>query len=303
MTQELNHSRQLYIRCGEILAWADSIRKEYGNSAELDQCLQNCDLARSMHIHSVKFMLPPGGRIFDDNSFKGLDESLPLHLPFPTIALEYRCTGRFRGPNEPLPSWSGELVYEDESFVSAPKRIIYATETPDAILILVAFFTTQPEINNWRILPRAIIPRTGYMKRSVVSANESPAIMLVPIDESVPLCDYSDEVNALLCFLSALSCSNVGLERVGRNKTGAIKSALPFDQYHVLKISLPGNRSATNDSGDGNHRSPREHLRRGHIRTLHDGRRVWVNAAIVGAQGGKSGAVMKSYTVSASTDD
>src|SRR3990167_3851850 len=92
MTQELNHSRQLYIRCGEILAWADSIRKEYGNSAELDQCLQNCDLARSMHIHSVKFMLPPGGRIFDDNSFKGLDESLPLHLPFPTIALEYRCT-------------------------------------------------------------------------------------------------------------------------------------------------------------------------------------------------------------------
>ena len=51
-----------------------------------------------------------------------------------------------------------------------------------------------------------------------------------------------------------------------------------------------------NGMPSGHHRSPREHLRRGHIRRLADGRRIWVNAAIVGAGKGV-GVVSKDYAL------
>ena len=38
---------------------------------------------------SQKFLLPDGGRLHDDKKFKLLDETQPLRLPFPSIAIEY----------------------------------------------------------------------------------------------------------------------------------------------------------------------------------------------------------------------
>jgi hypothetical protein len=38
---------------------------------------------------STKFILPDGGRLVDDPLLKGIDESQPLRLPYPFIALEY----------------------------------------------------------------------------------------------------------------------------------------------------------------------------------------------------------------------
>lgn len=41
--------------------------------------------------------------------------------------------------------------------------------------------------------------------------------------------------------------------------------------------------------------SPREHLRRGHIRRLEDGRKFWINAAVVAA--GNGGKIHKDYGI------
>ena len=101
-----------------------------------------------------------------------------------------------------------------------------------------------------------------------------------------------------LHFLNALSCANVHVERDLPKKAGKkINSALPFDTYHVLTIDVPGHAGAVG-SPTGGHRSPREHLRRGHIRRLEGGRRIWVNATVVAAGRG-AGVVTKDYALRA----
>jgi hypothetical protein len=96
-------------------------------------------------------------------------------------------------------------------------------------------------------------------------------------------------------MLNALACSNVHIERSEPKKSSKkIKSALPFDTYHILTIDVPGNSGG--GMATGSHRSPREHLRRGHIRRLGDGRRIWVNATVVAAGRG-AGVVTKDYAI------
>lgn len=244
-----------------------------------------------LHGASTKFLLPPGGRLFDDLKYRALDESQPLHLPYPYIALEYQSNGRERGPDEPMPGRNGP-TYEDDTFVRAPKRVVFARERDDWIVITIAFWTKHDAL--WRVLPECAIPRTGYLDR----ANEygdRVGIKFSCADNRVPLSDYMDEIGALLCFLNVLQCSNVCAKRSEPKKSGKkIKTALPFDTYHILTIDAPG-KAAEGTSIVG-HRSPREHLRRGHIRRLEDSRRIWVNATVVAAGRG-AGAVTKDYAV------
>jgi hypothetical protein len=120
-----------------------------------------------------------------------------------------------------------------------------------------------------------------------------------PMDAECPTELAVEPVVALLSLLNALACSNVRIERSEprmRRKKSA--SALPFDTYHVLTVGPPG--TGPHGSLTGGHRSPREHLRRGHIRRLEDGRRIWVNATVVAAGRG-AGVVTKDYAVKPSS--
>lgn len=102
----------------------------------------------------------------------------------------------------------------------------------------------------------------------------------------------------MLSFLNALQCVNVHIERsMPKKGNKKIKAALQFDSYHVLTIDVPGRPADLSGIG-GPHRSPREHLRRGHIRRLTDGRRIWVNATVVAAGRG-AGIVTKDYALRA----
>jgi hypothetical protein len=69
------------------------------------------------------------------------------------------------------------------------------------------------------------------------------------------------------------------------NKGAAKRGALPFDEYRVLVVNAPGKEGAAQEHSAGamTHRSPREHLRRGHIRIYQSGRRIWVNSTLVNA--------------------
>ncbi len=73
--------------------------------------------------------------------------------------------------------------------------------------------------------------------------------------------------------------------------------ALPFDEYHVLTVAIPSAKASVNNQAEsiGDRHSPREHLRRGHIRRLQDSRKIWVNAAIINAGVGTK--IHKNYAV------
>ena len=279
--EHLNYCRQLTKHCKamlEVPSLDRDLRAIFGNVLDL-------------HGASTKFLLPAGGRLFDDRQFRALDESELLCLPYPYIALEYQSNGRERAADEPMWGRDGP-TYEDESFVSAPKRVVFARERDDWIVVTVAFWTTADGV--WRILPECAIPRTGYLDRTKEDRGRV-LIKFATSNNRFPLSDYMDELGALFCFLNVLQCSNVHVERSEPKKAGKkIKAALPFDTYHVLTIDVPG--KAGGGPLTGGNRSPREHLRRGHIRRLADSRRIWVNATVVAAGRG-AGVVTKDYAV------
>jgi hypothetical protein len=107
---------------------------------------------------------------------------------------------------------------------------------------------------------------------------------------------------ALFClaknFFYVLGCSNVATVDVPApaplNKKRAKKGAAPIQTYKTLHLVVPSVNGARANLG-GTHNSPRVHLRRGHVRQLQDGRRIWVQACVVGA---KHGVVHKDYAIS-----
>lgn len=198
------------------------------NKGEKQLLIHCIGLARS----SQKFLLPDGGTLYVDTEFRALDETVPLRLPYPEVAI-------------PLTN------YIDRGF----RR--------DGCAGIVVHRLKNPFWN-------------------------------------VPASEYMDEIGALLSMLNVLNCKNVNIDdsaprRVRKAKAGGKKAALPFDSYKVLTVDVPAETSDKGTVGTG--RSPREHLRRGHIRRLADGRRVWVNATVV-ASGRGAGVVTKDYAIS-----
>lgn len=218
-----------------------------------------------------KFILPRGGFLLEDESLRAIDETMELRLPFPTIALEY------------------------QSSKDGAAEVIFASDHGDQI---EAFVCLRLE-GTWHDFESDFwMPKRGYMDRSISGYLGYPGLVCFDkYDGAYHQLSTDDNFGwqrMLLSFLNALACSNVRIQRSEPKKAGKVKSALPFDVYHVLTIDVPG--KAGDGAATGGHRSPREHLRRGHIRRLADGRRIWVNATVVAAGRG-AGSVKKDYAI------
>lgn len=182
------------------------------------------------------------------------------------------------------------------------KSLSFARERENDIVITVVVWNGS----TWVPFPEVALPRTNYLDRTkhlygYVAIRFYPNRLAKFADHySVPDSDYADEIGALLGMLSALQCSNVSVERSDVSKARKAmligkRDALPFDSYNVLTInSSYDDTGITTAATGGHHRSPREHLRRGHIRRLVSGRRIWVNATVVAAGRG-TGVVSKDY--------
>jgi len=222
-------------------------------------------------VSSQKFILPRGGFLLEDESLRAIDEAMELRLPFPTIALEYQANRD--GCAEVL------FVFDHGDRIEAFVCLRFDGVWHDF------------ESHFW-------MPKHGYMDRSVAGYLGYPGLVSFDrydgADHRLAVEDNFGWQRVLLSFLNALACSNVRIQRSEPRKAGKkIKAALPFDTYHVLTIDVPG--KAGEGAATGGHRSPREHLRRGHIRRLADGRRIWVNATVVAA--GSGGTVRKAYAL------
>lgn len=96
-----------------------------------------------------------------------------------------------------------------------------------------------------------------------------------------------------------LGCSNVDTADnpapSALNKKRAKARKYPVLEYKTLVLKIDAQRTS-GKAGGGTHASPRVHLRRGHVRRLESGQRVWVQACVVGST---HGMVLKDYRVSA----
>jgi hypothetical protein len=242
------------------------------------------DLAKE----SQKFILPDGGRFYDDPELKALDELETLHLPFPCIAIEFTRSKEYLATCPP----------EAAGRYQPDRTLFFAKEFDDHIALTMLVWAM--DIKKWIPYPQAGIPRTNYLDRTV-KVNGRVGIKVIPPENKImgfEMTDYDNEVGALFGLLNVLSCRNVHTEKSLPKKTGIAmnagkKNAVPFDAYHYLVIDTP--KSSTPATIGMGHASPREHLRRGHIRRLADGRRIWVNATVVSAGGG--GVVTKTYVM------
>lgn len=96
---------------------------------------------------------------------------------------------------------------------------------------------------------------------------------------------------------AVLSCSNVATvdhaAPAALNKKRQRKGNAPILGHKTLVVMV-GDRTPGKAGAAGSHASPRVHLRRGHIRRLGDGRKVWVQSCVVGS---KHGMLTKDYEV------
>lgn len=254
--------------------------------------------AMDIAAHATYFLLPPKGVLVADNELKALGD-IPLHLPYKRIVLEYAYQ------NEP-----GFVPPEGEFEV--PKRILFAQEYADHIVFINAGYWR--DIDGWFTSDIAAIPKDHYVNREKRSPIGAPYISLVPLfrdpnpEESLEewAGDRATHAWVLISFLNALACSNVETQQADNPvadrwaKLSPRKQAcqLPPDVYHVLTIK-PRATASGNAAGVVNgteRKSVRGHLRRGHIRRLASGARLWINAAVV-MLGSAAGRVTKDYRV------
>lgn len=114
--------------------------------------------------------------------------------------------------------------------------------------------------------------------------------------------DTNDEALVVYEALAVLNCRNVSVasEPPPRllNEKRRKKGKIPFFEYKVLEVG-PTIGTTGGADGAGTHASPRMHLRRGHLRHLHErhgGGIIWINNTIVNP-GSKQGVVQKAYKV------
>jgi hypothetical protein len=117
--------------------------------------------------------------------------------------------------------------------------------------------------------------------------------------------DISLEAGAILEFIEACSCSNIEASTLTKGiaqdsplaRRRAADGKVPMFETKVLTLDVPGRAASgpRGGSGSSGRASPRMHMRRGHIRRLEDGRRIWVNNAVIGTQ--SNGQIQKSYAI------
>jgi len=235
---------------------------------------------------AVKFQLPFMGKFFEDHEFRGLDGVGEIRLPYPLLAFEYSATDQVEEPGQ----------------FASTKRVILAAEYTDPVNderhIGLGVFSYMDKIKRWFALPPVDIdlnPKEVIEKGSAYYKFNGSKLVHYMMSKGCQPSDWATEIEVLMNFLNASTCRNVHVDVHRANVKGkAAKSPYPFDDYHYLTVDAPGTTSAPRESLGGSHRSPREHLRRGHIRRLEAGP-VWVNATVVNP--GVGGVIKKNYKV------
>lgn len=255
MISPLNYSRQARKQINDMLSRTGVSHPSYNDLVKTEEML----------ARSQKFLLPKGGIWYDDPNFRALDETQKLRLPFPVVALEY------------------------QSAEEGIDKIIIIAEECDNDIIEIVTVGHKPNYG-WGGYAGILLPTTNYLVRHDDGDHQFRA--------NLHKQSYGKSISVLLSFLNILSCKNVSTQKISSEKRtkGSSKAPLQFDTYHILTVeNNHANSGSSEPNASSTGRSPREHLRRGHIRHCHSGKRVWVNATVINA--GKGGKIIKEYAL------
>lgn len=295
----------------------------------------DADAARfvcSLIDRAVHFHLPDCGRILDDGLQCLWGEG--IRLPYPIVTVEYRAPGEVLPGAVAVPErlvvacettlddlpWS-PAEHVASSLWSDDRRCILAiplsghghdqwTIDPVALALPMAPVVAleSAEEGSYETMPAYMHHEPGkvgcVISAAGLIAQPDALAMLARQHGERPYreikADSVMEASAVLGMVEALTCSNVTSEVVqtadaALNARRIKKGKLPLYETRTLVVTTGhGSAHGTIDAG-GHHRSPRQHLRRGHVRRLSDGRRVWVTACVVG--NAVAGTIDKKYAV------
>lgn len=248
--------------------------------------------------NSIKFVVPDGGLILDDN-LKGLNKLSEVKLPYDSICIEF--------------------------LRDKVKYVILAIQTKDGIVVydIVKLGNTEEWVGNPHqcTIPYKWTYEIYENKESISNVadveNPNNSIVLEHFSVVLPslyelLCSKIGKKKAndlclhfltiashcVLGLCEALSCANIVIEPLTtidkkKNEKRIKAGKLPLYETKILTIKTPAIQIKS-DSKCGSHASPRQHLRRGHIRR-YPNKNIWINACIVGDP--MKGVINKSYVI------
>jgi len=308
------------------------ITKSYGQSFFL---ADDFPLIQKRFLNPIKtavhFALPDTGVIFADE-YRGIRGS-EVRLPFPSITLEYYFPYG-DGKLEEGHTWASKRLILATEYTSEQVALEYPEYDfdfgePDMMWIAVYGASYIPEDDFWGVEPfgwlmpsawdRQFVKKNGETvfsqrfqdSREGVGVNGYVLPLMKSIlekvyeaegDAGIQSCvkDIGNETATILELCEALSCSNVH-HRVIESVDPAVNQRrirdgkVPLYETRTLWIDVPNFDNVSVEWQGGTHRSPRQHLRRGHIRNLQSGKKVWVNATVVGAK--ENGIIKKDYAI------
>lgn len=224
--------------------------------------------------NGIHFALPDNGFIFNDN-FRGMN-NVPIKLPFEKITVEFFTNL----PNE-----------EDAS-----KIIIVAEQNDNQIIARMLLY--EKTSKTWITLP------TAFLTRSTIF-NESFEFEIFDLSKKFSVIAKAKRLQCgkriarhLFDLLEALNCKNVYMQNLEfiddlKNERRIKAGKLPLYETKILVVDSKPKEIDPNWKG-GTHASPRQHLRRGHVRHYDSGN-IWINNCIVGKS--SNGRIDKSYEV------
>lgn len=187
------------------------------------------------------------------------------------------AAGGLEMPSLRLPFDKCGIVYTDG--YGTPNAMLVAQEDEDVALVSVHFLRSTKHGPLF-----AVRLRDGAIETAQVEGEPNP-----------PEAAKNEFLQALAEFLRRVhpvGC-RAKIKRSATNDRRAAKGKAPLVySWHTVEIEPPALKS---DSHGGTHATPRLHQRRGHWRTLANGRQIWVRNCMVGDAA--RGTVWKDYRV------
>lgn len=266
-----------------------------------------------------KFILPEGGRMFNGQTWRQAEVDA-LRLPYPAIAGEYQVDQESARPTGPMTVPTSRriaLAVDIEAAADMLPRMIGEGLDDPSGLVLVWPICRPDHDTRWVPYPTGAMVRRGDPVRAYdpdqdfVSPNARPTansavvpVRIVTMPELFQhaggsyeraFYDTADELRAVAELCAVLNCSNIETRTISpRCRQGRGKNKRKLYEYRVLEVSVSSG-GGHRDAGNSDRRSPRIHLRRGHVRQIGEDRTTWVQPCVVGDR--RAGVVTKDYAV------
>ena len=292
-----------------------------------DQAARLTDFVIARLKDSVKFIVPENGLLYDGDKYTQSNADL-LYAPYKSTAIEYYSYlqptfGEYSSRQITL---LVETDPDDEYFRREISPLFVdlgggVNVTGKGFILFSISYIDKG--NSWELFPAALFTeydqilqphrerpdREGFYSMIMLldfENNELGNLVLQRLlsdgngDITTAITkNISPEFNVAVQMCTILNCNNIETRTIKPseklNKKRIKNGRIPYDEYKVLCVKEKKQRASdVNISDNRLHRSPRTHLRRGHIRRLAD-KVTWVSSSVVNA--GSGGSIIKDYSV------